>query len=220
MTAMQARFLGTGLALLLAFGSGLCQASEGHGSKGGHLPKCPVMGDDPIDLSVSLATADGPVYFCCSDCIQDYQADPGKFARQVAAQRKYLANLPKVQVTCPVTGKTVNKKVFATYRGQKVLFCCKGCIGKFENNPGKYAAALANSYTYQTKCPVMGGPINPQAALKLADGRKIYFCCNGCDKKLVKNPEKFLPKLAAQGIGVSAKDLVGAKKIEGSGHRN
>gem|GEM_PF-5649065 len=107
---MRARFLGTGLALLMAFGSGLCQASEGHGhgSAGGHLTKCPVMGDDPIDLSISLATAAGPVYFCCA----------------------------------------------------------------------------------------------------------------GCDKKLVNNPEKYLPKLAAQGIGVSAKDLVGAKKSEGSGHRN
>ena len=50
----------------------------------------------------------------------------------------------------------------------------------FEKNPEKYATALANSYSYQTKCPVMGGAINPKAAIQLADGRKIYFCCPGC----------------------------------------
>lgn len=218
---MRARLLGTGLAFLLACAPGLSQAHEGHdhGAEGGNLPKCPVMEDEPIDLSISLATADGPVYFCCTDCIEDYKAESGNFVTQVAAQRKHLAGLAKVQVNCPVTGQAVDKKISTTQQGQKVLFCCRGCVGKFEKNPGKYAGALANSYSFQTKCPVMGGPINPQAAIKLADGRKVYFCCAGCDKKLAKDPEKFLPKLAAQGIGVSAKDLVGAKKLEGSGHR-
>jgi YHS domain-containing protein len=105
-------------------------------------------------------------------------------------------------------------------QGQKILFCCEGCIGKFEKNPAKYATALANSYTYQTQCPIMGGTISPKAAVELTDGRKIYFCCAGCDKKLAQNPEKYLPKLAAQGVGVSAKDLLGAKAVEGSGRRN
>ncbi len=220
---MHIRLLGTGLALLLAFATGLSQAHEGHdhGAAGGkNLPKCPVMGEETIDLSIRLATADGPVYFCCNDCIEEYKADPGKYAAKAVAQRKQLANLPKVQVTCPVMGGVVDKKVSTTIQGQKILFCCKGCIGKFEKNPAKYAAALANSYTYQTKCPVMGGTIDPKAAIELVDGRKIYFCCAGCDKKLAQNPEKYLPKLAAQGVGVSAKDLAGAKSAAGSGHRH
>ena len=43
------------------------------------LPNCPVM-DEPIDLSVSLATDDGPVFFCCQGCIEKYQAAPAKYA--------------------------------------------------------------------------------------------------------------------------------------------
>jgi YHS domain-containing protein len=227
---MHIRLFGTGLVLMLAVSPGLCSAQGGHDqhkqdghnhpAASGHLPKCPVMGEESIDLSISLATADGPVYFCSKDCIEGYKADPGKYTTHVAAQQKQLAGLPKVQAICPITGQEADRIISTTYQGRKILFCCKGCIGKFEKNPEKYVAALANSYSYQTKCPVMGGDINPQAAIKLADGRKIYFCCPGCDKKLASAPSIFLPKLAAQGVFVAAKDLAGAKAIQERSHRN
>jgi YHS domain-containing protein len=222
----------TGFVGMLALGAGLLAAGSEH-KHGEHqhgdksdkpaLPLCPVMGTDPINLSVRVATDDGPVFFCCKGCIDKYKANPEKYAEKVKAQRKALASLAKVQVTCPVTKKPVNKKVFVEHEGQKVYFCCKGCVGKFEKDPAKYEAALANSYTYQTRCPVMNEDINPKAFIELADGRKVFFCCKGCDKKLTKDPEKYLPNLESQGIHISEKQLAsahGEKEGEHAGHKH
>ncbi len=177
----------------------------GHADKA-DVPLCPVMGD-PANLAVSTPTDDGPVYFCCKDCIPKYKADPAKYADKVAAQRQALASRPKVQVTCPVSGEPVDTSVFVEKDGKKVYFCCKGCVGKYEAKPEKYAAALANSYTYQTKCPVKGGDIDPQAFTTFAGGGKVYFCRQGCEDQLLAHPDEYLPNLAGQGVSMSVDEM-------------
>ncbi len=173
------------------------------------LPNCPVM-DEPIDLSISTRTDDGPVFFCCSGCIKKYTANPQKYAARVAAQRTGLENRPKVQVACPVSGEPVKSSVSVEHDGRKILFCCPQCVDKFKADPAKYQAALANSYTYQTRCPVMDKAIDPAAFNVLPTGQKIYYCCKGCDKKLLKDPAKYAPKLAAQGIHLDIQKLLEA----------
>ncbi len=172
------------------------------------LPKCPVM-DEPINLAVSVATDDGPVFFCCKGCISKYKGKPAKYAAKVAAQRRALADRPKVQVTCPVSKEPVDQDVFVESNAPKVYLCCKGCVNKYQRNPGKYASALANSYTYQTKCPVMGEEIAPASFTTVADDTKIYFCCKGCDKKFFKDLHRYAPKLVAQGFTFNPKEMVG-----------
>jgi YHS domain-containing protein len=179
-------------------------ANEGKESR--VQPKCPVM-DEPVDFFVKTMTADGPVYFCCKDCIKKFEANAKKYEKQVAEQRQALAKLPKVQVTCPVSGKPVDDKVFIEKDGKKTYFCCQGCIGKYEKDPGKYAAQLADSFSYQTTCPVMGEEIDPTAYIKLKTGQTVFFCCPGCDKKFLKDPAKYAPKLEAQGIRVDPKKV-------------
>jgi len=169
-------------------------------------PRCPVT-NEPINLAVRTETEDGPVFFCCTDCVEKYRANPGKYTAKVAAQRAGLALRPKVQVTCPVTRDPVDTDVFVAQGDRKVYFCCKDCVGKFKQNPAKYRAGLANAYTYQTKCPVMGDDIDPASFATLAGGQKVYFCCNGCEKKLLSNPGKYLPNLAGQGFGLQAADI-------------
>jgi len=44
------------------------------------------------------------------------------------------------------------------------------------------------------KCPVMGGDTTKDAFI-IYEGKKIYFCCPGCDKTFLQNPEKYLKKL-------------------------
>ncbi len=178
------------------------------------LPKCPVTGE-PVDFSVSTSTDHGPVYFCCKGCIKKFKADPASFSKEVAEQRAALAKLDKVQVKCPISGEPIDPKVSIEHHGKKVFFCCPKCIGKFQKDPAKYAKALAASYTYQTKCPITGEEIDPAVFTTLADGRKIYYCCKGCEKKLFGNPVKFLPKLAEQGYPYTPKDL---KKKSASDH--
>jgi Cu(I)/Ag(I) efflux system membrane fusion protein len=46
----------------------------------------------------------------------------------------------------------------------------------------------------QTTCPVMGGKIDKQYVIKYK-GKKVYFCCPGCETEFLKNPEKYLSKL-------------------------
>lgn len=46
----------------------------------------------------------------------------------------------------------------------------------------------------QTQCPVMDLPINEDIYVDYK-GRRIYFCCEGCDDKFLENPEKYLAKL-------------------------
>jgi Cu(I)/Ag(I) efflux system membrane fusion protein len=48
--------------------------------------------------------------------------------------------------------------------------------------------------TQQTTCPVMGNPIDPAVFVEYK-GKKVYFCCRGCDKKFQEDPEKYLARL-------------------------
>jgi len=197
---------------VFALGVAVAPVSAQHGAHGGDkssaaLPKCPITGA-PVNLAVSVETDDGPVFFCCAGCIAKYKADPAKYATKVAAQRKALAARPKTQVTCPVSQEPADPEVFVERDGKKVYFCCKGCAKKYKKNPDEYATSLANSFTYQTKCPVTGEEIDPTAFTTAANGMNIYFCCKGCDKKFFKDPKKYAPNLVAQGFTVDAKGMV------------
>ncbi len=207
--------LGTGISISLA------QHDPGALGKAAAGPNCPVM-DEPIDFTVSTATDDGPVFFCCSGCIEKYNKNPEKYAKKTAAQRAALKDRPKIQVACPISKKGIDPKVFIVQEGQRVNFCCTDCVGKFEKDPGKYQTGLANSYTYQTKCPVMNEAIDPGSFSVLPTGQKIYYCCDGCGDKLMKNPAKYAAKLAAQGVNIDVKKILAAgkkgAKDDGHGH--
>ncbi len=208
------RLFGFGLASLLTVGVLAVRAE----SDGGAIPNCPIMGE-PIDFSVSTDTPDGPVYFCCGGCIKKYNANPEKYAKLVADQRKILAKRDKVQVKCPVTGEPTNPEISAKHDGKDVSFCSKGCLKKFVADPAKYKSGLANAYTYQTKCPVMGGTVIPSSFTKLPTGQTIYYCCGGCEDKFTGNLAKYAPVLAAQGININvAKITKMMKPKKDNGH--
>jgi hypothetical protein len=40
----------------------------------------------------------------------------------------------------------------------------------------------------------MGGPINKDVFTEYK-GKKVYFCCPGCQPEFEKNPEKYVTKL-------------------------
>jgi YHS domain-containing protein len=189
------------------------QVSDGHGHSDPKktpnqvsLPKCPVM-DEPVDFSVKEKTREGPVYFCCKDCIEKLKANPKKYEKQVTEQRTALADLPKIQVACPVSSEPIDDKVFVEEKGNKTYFCCDGCLKKYRKEPAKYAAALAVSFTYQTRCPVMGEEIDPTAFIKLKSGQSVFFCCDGCDKKFLKDPGKYATNLESQGTYLDVKKI-------------
>ncbi len=42
------------------------------------------------------------------------------------------------QTKCPVLGNPIDQKVFVDYNGQRIYFCCSGCIQEFNKDPVKY----------------------------------------------------------------------------------
>jgi YHS domain-containing protein len=67
---------------------------------------------------------------------------------------------------------------------------------------GKKAEGQAQAQTQgqpQTKCPVLGSPINKSVYADYK-GHRYYFCCKGCDAEFKKNPEKYIEKMKAEGI--------------------
>ncbi|MCL5057764.1 MAG: YHS domain-containing protein [Actinobacteria bacterium] len=63
----------------------------------------------------------------------------------------------------------------------------------------------------QTQCPVLGGNINKQFYADYK-GKRIYFCCGGCDAEFKKDPEKYMKKLQEQGIKLEPCPAGGEKK--------
>jgi YHS domain-containing protein len=53
--------------------------------------------------------------------------------------------------------------------------------------------------TTQAKCPVLAGDINKQVYADYK-GKRIYFCCKGCDAQFKQDPEKYMKKLKEQGV--------------------
>lgn len=148
------------------------------------LPPDPVTGE-PIVLSIKTMTDDGPVYFASETARERFNADPPKYVATAATQREVLKKLPRVQVTCPVTGNPIDGKTTVLIRGKVVDFCCKNCVSKFDSadnteaDERAYDAKLEASYTYQTRCPVSGDKIEPTVYGDINDDLRVYFCCAG-----------------------------------------
>ncbi len=46
----------------------------------------------------------------------------------------------------------------------------------------------------QTNCPIMDAPIDKNIFVEYK-GKKVYFCCKGCETKFMQDPEKYIAKL-------------------------
>ena len=51
----------------------------------------------------------------------------------------------------------------------------------------------------QTTCPVLAGNIDKSVYADY-QGKRIYFCCKGCDTEFNKDPEKYMKKLQEAGV--------------------
>ncbi|HQZ16476.1 MAG TPA: YHS domain-containing protein, partial [Vicinamibacteria bacterium] len=110
-------------------------------------------------------------------------------------------------VTDPVCGMKIDPAKAAgsvRHRGRLVHFCSKGCQAKFEADPDRYlpaksraitmAAAPVAASTDLALDPVCGMRIDPAKAAGSTEyqGKTIYFCCQGCLKKFVADPGRYL----------------------------
>ena len=122
---------------------------------------------------------------------------------------------------CPVMGNPVDPEITVDYEGRRIGFCCPGCDKVFLEDPEKYLkkvdAELARRDAGEGEqadapaaepldpdrppeneiCPVMGNPVDPEFWLD-HEGRRIGFCCPGCDRVFMEDPAKYLKKVDAE----------------------
>lgn len=77
----------------------------------------------------------------CATCGQDCQGNCPA-TKSTSASPAEGGTAKAAQTTCPVGGEAIDKAVFVEYKGEKVYFCCPGCITKFEKDPEQYMAKL------------------------------------------------------------------------------
>ena len=63
----------------------------------------------------------------------------------------------------------------------------------------------------QTVCPVLGGNIDKNVYVDY-QGKRVYFCCTGCDAEFKKDPEKYMKKLQEEGVTLEPSPGGAAKK--------
>ena len=57
------------------------------------------------------------------------------------------------QTTCPVLGGKINQEVYTDYQGQRVYFCCAGCVDVFKKDPEKYLKEMKEQGVTPEKTP-------------------------------------------------------------------
>ena len=51
----------------------------------------------------------------------------------------------------------------------------------------------------QTECPIMGGKINKDIFVDY-EGKRVYFCCAGCEESFKKDAPKYIKQMEGKGI--------------------
>jgi YHS domain-containing protein len=67
-----------------------------------------------------------------------------------------------------------------------------------KKDAGKDKETAKNLTPINKNCPVEGGEIDAKEFV-VYKGKKVAFCCSGCDKEFNKDPEKFMKLLADKG---------------------
>jgi YHS domain-containing protein len=103
-----------------------------------------------------------------------------------------------------VKGFTKSMTVAVAVLGLAVAGCC--CLaGDDESEPAPSqemsstadGASAETGTVAQARCPVMGGPINEDIYAD-HEGRRVYFCCEGCIATFKRDPEKYIALLKAE----------------------
>ena len=61
---------------------------------------------------------------------------------QAAKEQPATASAGQAQTVCPLMGGKINKAIYADYDGNRIYFCCAGCIDSFNKEPAKYVKQM------------------------------------------------------------------------------
>lgn len=80
-----------------------------------------------------------------------------------------------------------------------VVFLMGAVMVKATESPSVAKGAAETSVKKQTVCPIMGGSID-RSIYADANGKRVYFCCNGCPATFKKDPAKYIAIMEKDGI--------------------
>ncbi len=81
-------------------------------------------------------------------------------------------------------------------RKLRTLVVIAVALGFLSVNLGMTGVAMA---VPQEKCPVLGGNIDKKSYADYK-GKRVYFCCAGCEETFKKDPDKYIKKLEDSGV--------------------
>jgi YHS domain-containing protein len=126
--------------------------------------KCPVSGKDVDPAAVSVYKGQ-TIGFCCMNCKAKFDAKPEDLIGKVPEfkapkeepkkeekkdakpaekkdEKKADAGKP-INGKCPLSGKDVDAAATSVYKAQTIGFCCMNCKAKFDKEPEKFIAKVA-----------------------------------------------------------------------------
>jgi len=126
---------------------------------------------------------------CCGSTQEGSCAGCSGNGQEKAVQKAETPN----QTNCPVMGGPINKEIYSDYNGKRIYFCCAGCEKTFQKNPEKYLNKMKEQGVVleTVTCPVSGKTANLEISAEY-QGKKVYFCCEGCKKEFLESPDKYL----------------------------
>lgn len=89
-------------------------------------------------------------------------------------------------------------KIMIIAAGAAVMSMGAGMVMATDAQPAAKVAE-AKVVKKQTVCPIMGGAIDSKIFAD-ANGKRVYFCCNGCPAAFKKDPAKYIAKMEKDGI--------------------
>lgn len=124
--------------------------------------------------------------------------------------------------TCPISGRDVDREKFIQVGNDRVYVCCKKCVPKVEADPH---AAHAKAYppkdvadVRNPRCPVRGGKTKEDVFV-VWQGRKVHFCCPGCDTDFLGAAERKMALLENPGVTELGNDaclVMPEERVDGS----
>jgi YHS domain-containing protein len=125
----------------------------------------------------------------------------------VAPADSGVVSAPYTLTTCPVSGEelgSMGEPVVYLHEGREIQFCCEACVEPFEENPGRYLAAVDAAMIEQQKpnyplqtCVVTGMKLGSMGEpyAHIYRNHLVMFCCDGCIPAFQKDPAAYLQKI-------------------------
>jgi YHS domain-containing protein len=128
----------------------------------------------------------------------------------------------KNQTLCPVMGGKIDSAVFTDIQGQRVYHCCPMCSKGLKKDPDKYFKKAAEEgilfENVQTICPVSGEKLEKKSSYTDYEGRRVFFCCDGCKGPFKEDPQQYLSRLDAPAEKVEKPEAEEKDEHKGHGH--